>query len=327
MVDPQVKGAAVLTDTDALAELLATTGETLLRRPYLRWKPGTSCIAALELASGPAYAAAFSAAAGESWPRPSSRRRPDPCCWPIRSSASSWPGPRRTGISRLCATWRAPWLVLSATILGARSVESDPSDAVQTLAYKPLRRWVGTLSIGAATERATSSGPIGGGTWSGPGRGLKTARKLLGRLAPEPAGHSRTLGAHGAGVGARRAAGSGPGGAARSGRHAADRRPHSSPACTSTSLRAPLLASPAHRRMPPPNCSERSTRTSGRWAAHLAARLDRCRPEDDRARLRARRLLRRPGRARPGRARLPGLGPRRNRNGRGRPGQHAGRRP
>ena len=31
---------------------------------YLRWKPGTSCIAALELASGSAYAATFSAVAG-----------------------------------------------------------------------------------------------------------------------------------------------------------------------------------------------------------------------------------------------------------------------
>ena len=158
----------MLTDTDALAELLKTADETLLRRPYLRWKPGTSCIAALELASGPAYAAAFSATAGaklvktlEQAPAGSvllvDRRLVCP-----RGPALGGPGPPRSPRSgrrpRSCGAGLLPdpMEVISADA-GVQTAPALGRDPV----HRPGSR--------RATAGGTSCGPIGGGTWSGPG--------------------------------------------------------------------------------------------------------------------------------------------------------------
>ena len=59
--DEAVPGAAVITDEAALTARLDGVGERLLRVGYLRYKPGTSLVAALRLASGPAFAYAVGA--------------------------------------------------------------------------------------------------------------------------------------------------------------------------------------------------------------------------------------------------------------------------
>ena len=62
----------------------------------------------------------------------------------------------------------------------------------ETLAYKPLRRWVGPVHRPSATGWRPS-GLSAGRHGAGPRR-LKTARRLFGRLAPEPVGRSRRQG-------------------------------------------------------------------------------------------------------------------------------------
>ena len=278
VVDPRVTGAAVLTDADALAELLATTDETLLRRPYLRWKPGTSCIAALDLASGPAYAAAYSAAASkklaktlEQAPAGSVLLADQKLCVLVaRPSADrDLPALRDLAGALARAQRHHPRGAIS---------RADPSDAAQTLAYKPLRRWVGTLSSGARERyvlRAYRRGDLDRAR-----RGLKTARKLLGGLAPEPAGHSRTWGlmvqAWVPGQPLDHALAAWPDLAdtlPTVGRMLAGVHQHE-PSHSATRLAgAPLDATAGLLGALDPDL--------GAWAARLAARLDRCRRQDD----------------------------------------------
>ena len=209
MVDPHVKGAAVLTDTDALAELLATTDETLLRRPYLRWKPGTSCVAALELASGPAYAAAFSAAAGgklaktvEQAPAGSVLLADHELGVLVARPAADRDLPAlqdlNGALARIQAHPRSTIGHSPAEPSDAGPSDAGPSDAVQTLAYKPFRRWVGTFSTGRTAD------PPGDGRYVARAyrpedlerarTNLSRARRRLGRLTPEPVGYSRRWG-------------------------------------------------------------------------------------------------------------------------------------
>ena len=54
-VDEAVPALDLLLDVDRLRAWLAQYDEVLVRRPYLRHKPGTSCVAALELVSGRAF--------------------------------------------------------------------------------------------------------------------------------------------------------------------------------------------------------------------------------------------------------------------------------
>jgi aminoglycoside phosphotransferase (APT) family kinase protein len=192
VVDPHVKGTAVLTDTDALTELLGTTNERLLRRPYLRWKPGTSCIAALELASGPAYAAAFSSASEEKLAK---TREQAPagsvllvdqelCVLVARPSADRDLPALRDLTGAVARVQR------NHPAMGG--VPADPPDAVHTLAYKPHRRWVGVLSCGEVKRYVLRAYRPSDGerAWTS----LKLARKRLGDLVPEPVGRSRSQG-------------------------------------------------------------------------------------------------------------------------------------
>ena len=277
VIDPQVRGTAVLTDTDALAELLGAADETLLRRPYLRWKPGTSCIAALELASGSAYAAAFSAAAGAK----------------LAKTLEQAPAGSVLLVDRqLCVLVARPSadrdLPALSDLTGAfaravGSASAEESVAVQTLAYKPLRRWVGTLSTGPVEAsdggrsvlRAYRRGDLERARASS-----KTARRLFGGLAPEPVGRSRRRGlivqAWVPGETLDRAL------AARS-------------ALADTLPTVGRTLAGMHQRQPPSTAARVAgapldgtaellgalDEDLGRWAAHLAARLESGRPDED----------------------------------------------
>ena len=273
----------MLTDTDALAELLATTNETLLRRPYLRWKPGTSCVAALELASGPAYAAAFSAAAGgklaktvEQAPAGSVLLADHELCVVVARPAADRDLPALRDL--------ASALARAERHSGSTIGRADPSDALQTLAYKPHRRWVGTLSTGPIADpccgrryvlRAYRRGDLDQAR-----RSLKTARKLLGGLAPEPAGHSRTWGlmvqawVPGMPLDQALAARSAPADTLPTvGRLLAGVHQHQPSPAAARLAGAPLEATAELLGALDPDL--------GRWAARLAERLEVCRPEDD----------------------------------------------
>ena len=274
MVDPLVTGTAVLTDTDALAELLASTNEALLQRPYLRWKPGTSCYAALELASGPAYAVAFSAAAVgklaktlEQAPAGSVLLAdPELGILVARPSADRDLPALRDLADALARARRHPRSAVG-------DVPAEASDAVQTLAYKPSRRWVGVMSAQYVLrayrredlERARMN--------------LKTARKLLGRLVPRPAGQSRRHGltvqiwVPGETLERALAADTVPADMLPTvGRTLAGVHLHQPPEGAIRHAGAPLNATVELLGALDPDL--------GRWGAHLAARLEARRPED-----------------------------------------------
>ena len=271
MADPHVKGAAVLTDIEALAELLGTTGETLFRRPYLRWKPGTSLVAALELASGPAFAAAFSAAAGEKLAKILEQA----------PAGSVLLADRQLGVlvARPSADRDLPALrdLAGALARAVGDVPVDLSDAVQTLAYKPQRRMVGAFGTGPTRYVVRAYRP---GGMERARTSLKIARRLFGRLAPEPAGQSRRRGlmvqawVPGEPLDRALVAGSAPADALRTvGRTLAGIHQHQAPPSAARLAGAPPAAIAELLGALDPEL--------GSWAAHLAARLDDRRPEDD----------------------------------------------
>lgn len=130
--DPRVPGVASIADGAVLAELLAAAGEELLERGYLRYKPGTSLVAGLRLASGPAFAYAVSAAAR---PKLTKLLERAPRGAVLVSSAAE-----PLLIARPAADRDLPALADPSRLVSAvgRRVETWT-----TLTYKPQRRWVG----------------------------------------------------------------------------------------------------------------------------------------------------------------------------------------
>lgn len=128
--DSAVPGVAVVADGDTLGGLLASVGQELLDRSYLRYKPGTSLVATLRLPDGPAFAYAVSDAARPKLAKLVDRapqgavllHRPEDGVLVARPAADrDLPGvadPRR--LTRLVG----------------------PVTRWTTLAYKPQRRWV-----------------------------------------------------------------------------------------------------------------------------------------------------------------------------------------
>lgn len=130
--DLEVPGAAVIADGAALAGLLAEAGEDLLDRNYLRCKPGTSLVAGLRLASGPAFAYAVSA---EARPKLAKlvERAPEGAVL-VHSTTPSLLVARPAADRDLPALAKADRL--SAAV-------GRPVATWDTLTYKPQRRWVG----------------------------------------------------------------------------------------------------------------------------------------------------------------------------------------
>ena len=130
--DLEVPGAGVIADGAALAGLLAEAGEDLLDRNYLRCKPGTSLVAGLRLASGPAFAYAVSA---EARPKLAKlvERAPEGAVL-VHSTTPSLLVARPAADRDLPALAKADRL--SAAV-------GRPVATWDTLTYKPQRRWVG----------------------------------------------------------------------------------------------------------------------------------------------------------------------------------------
>lgn len=146
--DPAVPGLAVLLDDAALSERL----ESPTRRTYVRYKPGTSAIALLDVDGRAAIGHAWGAAAAEK--REKVLRRA-----PIGQVLLDDP-PTGLVVVDAQADRRLPALRLvhdpeDLTAWLAQALEDDvaPLDGPVTLSHKPARRWVGRMEI------ATSEGP------------------------------------------------------------------------------------------------------------------------------------------------------------------------
>lgn len=137
--DEAVPGAAVITDEVALTAQLAGVGERLLRVGYLRYKPGTSLVAALRLASGPAFAYAVGA---DSRPKLAKTI----CQAPAGSVLISEPGTDLL-VARPVADRDLPALADLPRTLARIELAPEAIRSRTDLAYKPQRRWVGRLDL------------------------------------------------------------------------------------------------------------------------------------------------------------------------------------
>jgi Ser/Thr protein kinase RdoA (MazF antagonist) len=141
--DPAVPGLAVLLDADALADLVGAP----VRRDYLRYKPGTSCVlgGSAALPDGPVEVAVVAYAA-DSEPKTDKVLAAAPAGAVLAFS-------RTLGVvaARSAGDRDLPLLGLTderrrkvvRRLLGDRPGLRDAR--VRTLSYKPMRRWVGVL--------------------------------------------------------------------------------------------------------------------------------------------------------------------------------------
>lgn len=141
--DPLVPGVAAIGDAEMLSRVVAEAGEEIVDRGYLRYKPGTSLVAALRLRSGPAFAYAVSAAA-----RPKLAKLVDRAA---EGSVLCWSLTDGLLVARPAADRDLPALGDTAGLTRLCGVPAGADAAVgpgvgrdwTTLAYKPQRRWVG----------------------------------------------------------------------------------------------------------------------------------------------------------------------------------------
>lgn len=146
LLDDRVPALDLVLDVDRLRTWLSSHGETLVSRPYLRYKEGTSCVAALELASGRAFAYGVSAAAQPKLDKtlagaPSGAVRAVDSG--LRLAVATMAADRDLPAARdLTAAVRALRLDLSDDL------RADPHASVQVLVHKPQRRLVALLEDG-----------------------------------------------------------------------------------------------------------------------------------------------------------------------------------
>ena len=134
LIDPLVPSVAAIADATVLSRLVAEAGEELIDRGYLRYKPGTSLLAALRLRSGPAFAYAVSDAA-----RPKLAKLVDRA---PQGSPLHWSLSDGLLLARPAADRDLPALTDTAGLAGLAGAAEGPREWT-TLAYKPQRRWVG----------------------------------------------------------------------------------------------------------------------------------------------------------------------------------------
>lgn len=137
LVDESVPGAAVVTGGVSLGDRLAAVGEHLLDVGYLRYKPGTSLVAALDLASGPAFAYAVSPAARPKLAKTIAQAPPGSVL--VDDTADD------LLVARPAADRDLPALADLERALGSIGVDRESIGCRSQLAYKPQRRWVGRL--------------------------------------------------------------------------------------------------------------------------------------------------------------------------------------
>jgi Phosphotransferase enzyme family len=182
--DDLVSGVRILTDSAELAEHLERIGETLAARPYLRWKPGTSCVAGLELVSGPAYALALSRAAADKLDKTVQQADARSLLLVDRHDLLL--------VARPPADRDLPGL--RDLRAAAARLLPEPLRAPRTLAYKPQRRWVGAAGITGEPAPAYVLRAYRRQDVDRAWHSLARARRRLGPLVPEPVGRAGHLG-------------------------------------------------------------------------------------------------------------------------------------
>lgn len=141
--DPALPGLSLLLDDGAVSELVGA----VVRRRYLRYKPGTSCVlgATAALPEGPVEIAVIAYASGGG-PKLDKVLDAAP-----RGAVLAFSRPVGVVATRATADRDLPLLALSQEKLRKvvqRAVPGCPALSgarVQTLSYKPMRRWVGLL--------------------------------------------------------------------------------------------------------------------------------------------------------------------------------------
>lgn len=137
--DPDIPGLGLLLADEPLRAWLAERGEVLDRRCYLRYKPRTSCVAGLRLASGPAFLLAVSAAAQPKLNKYLTQARPG-------DILGADPG-RLLLLASFTADRDLPALTGLERNIG-RLLRHPGNPEATTLVHKPQRRWVGLVRSG-----------------------------------------------------------------------------------------------------------------------------------------------------------------------------------
>ena len=145
LVDPEVPGLEVLLDDTRLSRWLAEQGQHLLHRSYVRYKPGTTCVVGLRLASGWAFALAASAGAQPKLDKLRER--------PLDQHVLAGDSSQRLLLSSMWGDRDLPALSDLPRVV-SRLLPGLGPHQVRTIVHKPQRRWVAALDVDGA------SGPV-----------------------------------------------------------------------------------------------------------------------------------------------------------------------
>ena len=146
--DPALPALADLLDGHILGERLGAT----VHRSYLRYKPGTSATALIEVDGRPAIAQAWAAGSGAKRAKALKHARPEDVLLDAPEEGllvlDALADRHLPALRLLVRSGRVgPWL--------SRAGHPVEADAVpQTLSHKPARRWVGRLPLGRPGESA-----------------------------------------------------------------------------------------------------------------------------------------------------------------------------
>src|SRR5699024_2842642 len=183
--DPALPGLDRMLDDDRLADWLADNGMDLVSRNYLRYKPGTSCVAGVTLASGPGLVLTVSAGAA---PKLHKSLRAVSDRTPVAVTSD-----RLMLASAATADRDLPGAGdVTATLRRLLPLHDWTAACTRTLSYKPQRRWVQLLRTPDAApvvlrlQRPQSA-------WAA----ARILRRLDGAtpVVPELLGYSRSRGA------------------------------------------------------------------------------------------------------------------------------------
>lgn len=143
--DRAVPGLATILSDDALGAWLARHDETLLERRYLRYKPGTSAVVSLRLASGDAFALAVTAEALPKLDKTAARARP--------GTVLALDRPSGLLVARSTADRDLPALLDTEAALrelARKGLDLGERPSLRTLVHKPQRRWVARVTSAGA---------------------------------------------------------------------------------------------------------------------------------------------------------------------------------
>lgn len=139
--DRALPGLTTILSSRLLGDWLAEQGEQLLERRYLRYKPGTSCLAGLQLASGDAFALAVTDEASPKLDKTVARARP--------GSVLAVNHGQGLLVARSSADRDLPALQDTGAALAElarKGLDLGNRPSVRTLVHKPQRRWVALVT-------------------------------------------------------------------------------------------------------------------------------------------------------------------------------------